>query len=654
MKRTLIVAILLLVIIACRAQDFSKMSPLVRDAARSHRSLVRRMPKLHTDSRILTAFVRGDGDIGDVLETSGCKVLARFGDIYIASIPLPQISRLSMDRKIMRIEANRGNTVCMDTTRYLVNALPVYPETKAVQLSHGYTGKNVIVGVQDIGFDLTHPNFWSRDMNHYRIMRMWDQLSLDTVGSSLPVGRDYIGQDNLLAIGCPRDGFQQTHGTHTLGIAAGSGYDTNYIGMAPDADICLVCNATGDDANLIDPADYYKYTYALDALGFKYIFDYADSQGKPCVINFSEGSSQDFHGYDQLYYAVLDSLTGPGHIIVSSAGNDGWRKNYIHKGAGLRIPFDVTKGENSFTITTGGPFAVEPLFTSIDVDSLLTDTVNGVAFSVEAYRSSYDSRVMCYDISIDAPMQTSLVLSGEAALELYRVSGNIISDYGDNTHSIGSPGSAPSVICVGMNGYRNFVQAMDGNRVSNGPTDGTIDQVSSIGPTLDGRVKPDVVAPGCNIISSYSSFYIEHHPTAYDVTHSDKVHFDYHGRTYAWNYNSGTSMSSPVVAGAIALWLEANPRLTPKDCLDILRHTCRQPDASLTYPNHIYGYGEIDVFRGLQEAASLYATGIEEGIAKARSVAKGVYDLQGRRMPDGVHLPKGVYIVDGHKTVVLK
>ena len=40
---------------------------------------------------------------------------------------------------------------------------------------------------------------------------------------------------------------------------------------------------------LIDPKDYYKYTYATDALGFKYIFDYAERMHQPCVINFSEG-----------------------------------------------------------------------------------------------------------------------------------------------------------------------------------------------------------------------------------------------------------------------------------------------------------------------------------------------------------------------------
>ena len=119
---------------------------------------------------------------------------------------------------------------------------------------------------------------------------------------------------------------------------------------------------------------------------------------------------------------------------------------------------------------------------------------------------------------------------------------------------------------------------------------------------MDGRIKPDVMAPGINIISSYSSYYLENHPGASDIGW-DVKHFDFNGRTYVWNTNSGTSMAAPAVAGAIALWLEAKPDLTTDDVLDVFSHTCRQNDPSidpsLPYPNNYCGYGEIDVYRGL-------------------------------------------------------
>ena len=71
-------------------------------------------------------------------------------------------------------------------------------------------------------------------------------------------------------------------------------------------------------------------------------------------------------------------------------------------------------------------------------------------------------------------------------------------------------------------------------------------------------------------------------------------------------------MSSPAVGGAIALWLEANPNLTPQDVLDVLAHTSSHPDPLLNYPNNEYGYGQIDVYRGL-----LYILGVDavEGIS---------------------------------------
>ena len=140
---------------------------------------------------------------------------------------------------------------------------------------------------------------------------------------------------------------------------------------------------------------------------------------------------------------------------------------------------------------------------------------------------------------------------------------------------------------------------------------------SSVGPTFDGRVKPDVMAPGNNIISSFSSYYMEAHPDASDLTW-DVGRYDFNGRPYAWISSSGTSASSPAVAGAIALWLQAKPDLTPEEVKDVLSHTCRHYDEGLTYPNNEYGYGEIDVYRGL-----LYILGIDriEAVSKHHTSA---------------------------------
>ena len=671
---------------------YEKMSPFVREAMASALA-TKQFTRSQSDDRLLTAFVRIDGNAAEVLRQYGCKELARVGDISIAAIPLSSLGALSCGRQVKRIETGRRCSIQMDTTRLVVNAEKVYT---GEGLSQSYTGHGVVVGVQDIGFDLTHPNFYSADMSQYRIKALWDQLSRDTIGSTLYVGRDYVGRDALLKLEHPIDGETQTHGTHTAGIAAGSGAEGNgdispYRGMACDADLVLVDNAA-DNASLIDPKDYYKFTYATDALGFKYIFDYAERMHQPCVINFSEGSSQDFHGYDQLYYELLAKLIGPGRIIVSSAGNDGARNSYIHKNIGKERAgafimgnekrFSCTaKSKQTFTFrvsvydNVASPQIVD--ISTVNIcnaqDSLLTDSllVGGKKYiwRVLAYPNSYDARETAYDFQISSPSklgdspQVSLQVMGrDADIELYRMSGYMfphsldpVLDAGDCRYTIFSPSSSPDVICVGSTSYRTqFVNYLGEKKVYDSGQKGIRSSFSAMGPTLDGRIKPDVMAPGQNIISSYSTFFINNPKNVNASVKSDVRHFEYNGRTYAWNANAGTSMSAPVVTGAIALWLQADPTLTPADCLEIFAKTCSHYDTSLSYPNNLYGYGQIDVAAGLREVLRRKTLGINTIGQKKMSTQNDnrIYLLDGRYVgTSDANLPKGVYIRNGKKFV---
>ena len=671
---------------------YEKMSPFVREAMASALA-TKQLTRSQSDDRLLTAFVRIDGNSAEVLRQYGCKELARVGDISIAAIPLSKLGALSCGRQVKRIETGRRCSIQMDTTRIVVNAEKVYT---GEGLPQSYTGRGVVVGVQDIGFDLTHPNFYSADMSQYRIKALWDQLSRDTIGSTLYVGRDYVGREALLKLGHPIDGETQTHGTHTAGIAAGSGAEGNgavspYRGMAYDADLVLVDNAA-DNASLIDPKDFYKFTYATDALGFKYIFDYAKRMHQPCVINFSEGSSQDFHGYDQLYYELLAKLIGPGRIIVSSAGNDGARNSYIHKNIGKeRAGAFIMGNEKRFSCTAkskqiftfrvsiyddvSSPQIVD--ISTVNVcnaqDSLLTDSllVGGKKYKwrVLAYPNSYDARETAYDFQISSPSklgdspQVSLQVMGrDADIELYRMSGYMfphsldpVLDAGDCRYTIFSPSSSPDVICVGSTSYRTqFVNYLGEKKVYDSGQKGIRSSFSAMGPTLDGRKKPDVMAPGQNIISSYSTFFINNPKNVNASVKSDVRHFEYNGRTYAWNANAGTSMSAPVVTGAIALWLQADPTLTPADCLEIFAKTCTHYDASLSYPNNLYGYGQIDVAAGLREVLRRKALGINTVGQKkvSEQYDNRIYLLDGRYVgTSDANLPKGIYIRNGKKFV---
>lgn len=641
MKRTvfLLLAMWLMAISAAvHAQTaWQKMSPgarrLVMQQSRAAKAMPARVP--HGASRSVCAFVRVDNCDSGVLDASGAKPLAQFGDIFIADVPLDGIAHLAADRRVNRIEIERGSRPTLDSIAFFTHSDPVHA---GEGLPQAFTGRGVVMGVMDVGFDLTHPTFRDPATGACRISRFWDFLSTDTAQSNMYVGAEYVGAEAVERYAHSRDAAKIYHGTHTLGIAAGNGCGTIYRGMAPESDICLVSNAVNDDVEYIDTADYYKYTYATDALGFKYIFDYAQSVGQPCVISFSEGSEQDLRGDDILYYSVLERMTGPGRIIVSSAGNAGMRNTYMEKLArcnragsflsawGKTLAFTM-KSAGAFTArivlhTERGDTITMPTWSVCEAaDSTLTGTldVGGTEykFGVSAYPSCYDSRETVYDMTITGPkhignaVPLSLELLGTGShVEMFHGNTTMGNNAADPslcdavpTHSINSPSSAPCVISVGGTACRPVYTNADGGEVvSVWGESGQRGTYSSVGPTFDGRIKPEVMAPGANIISSMSSFYMEAQP---DDRKNITARFDYGGRTYGWFSTGGTSMSSPAVGGIIALWLQANPNLSPDDIRGVFARTCTPCGDYGETPNNYCGYGQIDAYAGLLDVLSL-------------------------------------------------
>ena len=100
---------------------------------------------------------------------------------------------------------------------------------------------------------------------------------------------------------------------------------------------------------------------------------------------------------------------------------------------------------------------------------------------------------------------------------------------------------------------------------------------SSVGPTSDGRIKPDVVAMGMGVYCADS------------------------GSPDAYQFRSGTSFSAPLVAGVCALLLEIHPEWGPVEVADALRSTAR--DLGPSGPDTLYGWGLVD---------ALAASGLEE------------------------------------------
>ncbi len=138
---------------------------------------------------------------------------------------------------------------------------------------------------------------------------------------------------------------------------------------------------------------------------------------------------------------------------------------------------------------------------------------------------------------------------------------------GPGANTVGSPGAAEKAITVGA--------STDADGMAN---------FSSRGPTADGRVKPDISAPGTKIIAARA--------TGTSM-----------GQAVDDNYTSaqGTSMATPHVAGLCALILKANPRLTPAQVKSILRDTA----INLNLDANIQGQGRVDALAAVTAAAAV-------------------------------------------------
>ena len=123
---------------------------------------------------------------------------------------------------------------------------------------------------------------------------------------------------------------------------------------------------------------------------------------------------------------------------------------------------------------------------------------------------------------------------------------------------------------------------------------GEISSYSAIGPTVDGRIKPDIVAPADWIVAAESNAYIDY--SNIDVFEHVRIHdeVDNNGEKWYYRYFNGTSAASPVVAGIVALLLEVDPNLDPYELREILQDNAIVDSFTGSVPNNIYGYGKVN------------------------------------------------------------
>jgi hypothetical protein len=169
---------------------------------------------------------------------------------------------------------------------------------------------------------------------------------------------------------------------------------------------------------------------------------------------------------------------------------------------------------------------------------------------------------------------------------------------GDNSYSLGVPGTATEAITVGSYTLKYRWRSNGGALGFTGanPTD-NLSSFSSRGPRRDGLMKPDLTAPGQIVGSARSS------------NQPADANFDDPSNLYT--FNQGTSMATPVVAGCAALLLQQKPSADWSEIRNALTGTATKDTYTGNAANNDWGHGKTDVYRAmvsLVNPASLGAT----------------------------------------------
>lgn len=615
MRKVLLLSALLLTIPAM-GQKVQLANNSKCDAVSQVKLLQDRQSKSAKEEIRLIAKV-SDGYDAKAMKAQGIVTGAKAGNIVTLRLPLEKLYVIDNSADILQYSVSH----------------PVYPTTNRTRsdtrtdsvqqglgLPQAYTGEGVIIGITDWGFDYKHPNYNNNGESNRRLLQAWDQFKLK---GPAPEGFDYgtvfTNRHDLLKATGDTAGLYgyATHGTHVAGIAAGRGVDGEYTGQAPYA-------------NLLFASFYLDLASWMDAV--QWMKNVADQEGKRLVINNSWGmyTLGPIDG-TSLASQAINNWSDSGIVIVTSGGNCGNDKFHISKTFGSSADTLRSRAtyygynENGENITIWGEpgKSFELSFAMVSsTDSLCFDWVNTAdgSFYLDSimvngndtlsYRitveqaSIYNNRPHIL-LNVDKNTNYSIdlaITATEGTVHAWNLAsldngaGNMGAEFtrgtsldytmGDNAYGIGEPACADKCIAVAA------------HNADGATTPGMLANFSSKGPVMDGRRKPEISAPGVNVVSSISSYS--------DQSYTAIMTYTYASRQYIWAKMSGTSMSCPAVTGIVALMLEADSTLSVDEIKDYLCRSARNDTE--TGPLHdrdsmsdAWGWGKADALAAINE-----------------------------------------------------
>ncbi|HEX2630807.1 MAG TPA: S8/S53 family peptidase, partial [Chitinophagaceae bacterium] len=508
-------------------------------------------------------------------------------------------------------------------------------------------------GIIDDGIDITHPEFLDAS-GKTRLKALWN---MDRAGGTPPAGYWYGHDWSPDSINGNISGYNSGfitrfdmqrkfgysfHGTPVTGLAAGKN------GIAPGADIVSVALTAFGDTIL-------HSNRIIDAIA--YIYSKAQEADKKCVVNISlglmDGGPHD--GKTMVERAIDEFCEGKPDILVCvSAGNNG--NTWKHWGG---VPIHADSSFGFFKCAYSAPlyFSIPKQYSNT-LRISLTDSKLKDQAAPNYHRDSIFAQtpyLLISDLIQNGPVTINTLLpNGSPSSRLTFTAAHANDDYDelivnvseltssssnfdfhlyrfiwkgtgtvhawfpffnlhpafvftqnpypndptyrscDNEYTTIIPSHAYSVLSTGAYNVRNCYVNIQGNVVNQYPKC-QLTYFTSHGPTADGRIKPDIINPGENVLAPKTRMdtFLGH-----EFILSD-----------SWESFGGTSASSPITAGMAALIWEAHPDFVRDSIMGRIKnntYTDTHTNTNGPVPNNVAGNGKADVFKALTGITTSY------------------------------------------------
>lgn len=606
-----------------------------------------------------------EGCTAEDLEAEGVNVVRVRGDIAMVSMPINEVERISALKQVKTLQLSRKVLPKMDKVRTAMGVDKIHAGTDLPQAytGKGVIAGIVDQGLDPNHVNFRNPDGSSRinQLTHiYATSATSDGYDVDMY---TPENITKFKTDNYdtfhgahtlgIMAGGYRDTLTVAKGTSALSAKVETDYNPFY-GSAYEADIAASCGDLNDMFIALGVEGVLDYAYRNDKPavvnlslgsnvgphdGSEVMSQYLNLAGKEAIICVAAGNegelpialNQTFNSED----SVLQTFIKPTYAQVPTSGgtyyNLRYDQLYIYSNDSTEftvklIVYNKARGtvtfQHAITSNMNGS-AVYYASPNYAQDGDLTNTNFSRAFDgYVGMGSMIDENNGRYYVLIDyfvSDNQTTnangnyllgFIVEGKegqrvdcycsglySSMDSYNQEGW---DNGSTNGSISDMACANNVLVVGSYNTRNAWVSLDG-KAYNYPgqyTPGYISSFSSYGTLIDGRNLPHICAPGATTISSTNSYYIDSYNVPMSALQGQLIETN---RKNYWHQQVGTSMATPAVAGAIALWLEADPTLTIDDVKDIAMSTAVKDSYVSAGDSVQWGAGKFDAYAGLKE-----------------------------------------------------